>query len=143
MYTGLKHLHSFLAYVLLAALIFSIVYVAVKFVKKGSFNEKVRKVALIGFIAAHLQLLIGLVLYVLSPVGLSNLSSEAMGSTMARLYALEHPLMMLIGIILITIGYIKAKKPGDDARRFRTIIIFYGIGLFLILLRIPWQVWPF
>lgn len=142
MYTGLKHLHSFLAYILLAALIFSIVYVAIKFVKKASFTEKVRKVALIGFIAAHLQLLIGLVLYLVSPVGLSNLSAEAMGSTISRLYAVEHPLMMLIGIILITIGYIKAKKPGDDARRFRTLVIFYGIGLFLILIRIPWQLWP-
>jgi hypothetical protein len=49
---------------------------------------------------------------------------------------------MLIGIILITVGYIKAKKPGDDARRFRTVIIFYGLGLILILSRIPWQVWP-
>lgn len=142
MYTGFKHLHSFLAYILLAALLFSLIYVAVRFYKKESFNEKTRKVALIGFIASHLQLLIGIVLYVISPVGLSNFSGEAMQSTLSRLYVLEHPLTMLIGIILISVGYIKAKKPGDDARRFKTIIIFYGLGLFLILLRIPWQVWP-
>lgn len=142
MYTGFKHLHSFLAYILLAALVFSLIYVAVRFYKKESFNEKTRKVALIGFIASHLQLLIGIVLYVISPVGLSHFSGEAMQDTLSRLYVLEHPLTMLIGIILISVGYIKAKKPGDDARRFKTIIIFYGLGLFLILLRIPWQVWP-
>jgi uncharacterized membrane protein len=142
MYIGFKHLHSFLAYILLAALVVSILYLLVQFVKKRSFTEKSRKIALAGFIAAHLQLLIGLVLYFISPVGLSNFSGEAMGDSLSRLYVLEHPLTMLIGIILITVGYIKAKKPGDDARRFRTVIIFYGLGLILILSRIPWQVWP-
>lgn len=142
MYTGLQHLHSYLAYILLAALIYSIIYVFTKFVKNGPFNDKVRKVALIGFIASHLQLLVGIVLYVISPVGLSNFSGEAMQSSIARLYTLEHPLMMIIAIVLISIGYIKAKKPGDDARRFKTIILFYSLGLILILLRIPWQVWP-
>lgn len=142
MYTGLKHLHSFFAYILLAVLIFSIIYVIVKFVSDSTFSEKVRKVALIGFIASHLQLLIGIVLYIISPVGLSLFSSEAMQDSLSRLYVLEHPLLMIIAIVLISIGYIKAKKPGDDARRFKTIILYYTLGLFLILLRIPWQVWP-
>jgi hypothetical protein len=142
MYIGLRHLHSVLAYVLLAAIIFSILYVFVQFVKQGSFTEKVRKITLIGFIAAHLQLLVGLILYVISPVGLELFSAEAMGDSISRLYIIEHPLTMIIGIVLITVGYIKAKKPGDDARRFKTIIIFYSIGLILILLRIPWHVWP-
>ncbi|TVR34437.1 MAG: hypothetical protein EA390_02895 [Balneolaceae bacterium] len=142
MYTGLKHLHSFFAYILLAVLIFSIIYVIVKFVSDSTFSEKVRKVALIGFIASHLQLLIGIVLYIISPVGLSLFSSEAMQDSLSRLYVLEHPLLMIIAIVSISIGYIKAKKPGDDARRFKTIILYYTLGLFLILLRIPWQVWP-
>ncbi|MCC5941492.1 MAG: hypothetical protein JJU37_08110 [Balneolaceae bacterium] len=142
MYIGFKHLHSFLAYILLAALIFSLIYAIIKFVKRSPFNEKVRKVALIGFIASHLQLLIGIVLYVVSPWGLSSLSGDIMQDSFARLLALEHPLTMLIGIVLISVGYIKAKKPGDDARRFKTIILFYTLGLILILSRIPWQVWP-
>ena len=137
MYTGLKHLHSYLAYLLLAALVFSIIYVIIQFVGKKSFTDKVRKVTLIGFIATHLQLLIGLVLYVISPVGLSNFSGEAMSESLSRLYILEHPLTMLIAIVLVSVGYIKAKKPGDDARRFRTVIIYYGLGLILMLSRIP------
>jgi uncharacterized protein YacL len=112
------------------------------FVRKRPFTEKVRKVALVGFIATHLQLVIGLILYVVSPRGLSNFSGEAMGESLSRLYILEHPLTMIIAIVLISIGYIKAKKPGDDVRRYRTIILFYLLGLALILLRIPWQVWP-
>ena len=142
MYTGLKHLHSYLAYLLLAALVFSIIYVIIQFVGKKSFTEKVRKITLIGFIATHLQLLIGLVLYFISPVGLSNFSGEAMSESLSRLYILEHPLTMLIAIVLVSVGYIKAKKPGDDARRFRTVIIYYGLGLILMLSRIPWSAWP-
>jgi predicted PurR-regulated permease PerM len=89
MYIGFKHLHSFLAYILLAALVVSILYLLVQFVKKRSFTEKSRKIALAGFIAAHLQLLIGLVLYFISPVGLSNFSGEAMGDSLSRLYVLS------------------------------------------------------
>jgi len=142
MYTGLQHLHSYFSYLLLAIIVFSLIYTIVMFVRKKPFTDKVIKVALAGFIATHLQLLIGLVLYVISPKGLSNFSGEAMGNTLSRLYILEHPLTMIIGIILISVGYIKAKKPGDDIRRFKTIIIFYILGLGAILLRIPWQVWP-
>ncbi|MFO7846537.1 MAG: cytochrome b [Balneolaceae bacterium] len=142
MYTGLKHLHSYLAYLLLAVLIFSLVYTIVMLLKKRPFTEKVRKAALAGFIATHIQLLIGLVLYVVSPVGLSNFSGEAMGESMSRLYILEHPLTMIIAIVLISVGYIKAKKPDDDIRRYKTVILFYTLGLILMLIRIPWQVWP-
>ena len=141
MYIGLKHLHSYLAYLLLAVIIFSILYVLFNLLRKKSFTERVRKVALAGFIAAHLQLLIGIILYFVSPVGLSLFSSEAMQDSLSRLYVLEHPLTMIIGIVLISIGYIKAKKPGDDVRRLRTIFLYYTGGLILILLRIPWSEW--
>jgi len=142
MYTGFRHLHSYFAYILFAALIFSLIYAIYKFVNKSRFDEKARQVSLIGFVASHLQLLIGIVLYLISPVGLSHFSGEAMGDSLSRLYILEHPLMMILGVVLVSIGYIKAKKPGDDVRRFKTIILFYTLGLIFMLSRIPWQVWP-
>jgi len=142
MYTGFQHLHSVFAYIVLAVLLLSFIYALASFVQKKPFTEKVRKASLAGLIAAHLQLLIGLVLYFISPMGLSNFSGEAMGDAMSRLYMLENPLMMLIGIILITVGYSKAKQPGDNAGRYKKILIFYGLGILCILLRIPWSAWP-
>jgi len=145
MYTGFRHLHSYFAYLLLAVLIFSIIYVVVQMVKSKPFTEAVRKVSLAGLIASHLQLLIGLVLYFISPRGLSAFSgemSQVMGDATARLYALEHPLTMIIAIVLITIGYSRAKKPGDDVRRFKTLLLFYILGLILMLFLIPWEAWP-
>jgi uncharacterized protein YacL len=142
MYTGFQHLHSGIAYLVLAILAVVFVYALINFLNEQSFTERVRKASLVGLIAAHVQLLIGLVLYVISPMGISNFSSESMGDAMSRLYMLEHPLTMIIGIILITVGYSKAKRGEDDAGRYKKILIYYGLGLFLILLRIPWSVWP-
>lgn len=142
MYTGLQHLHSGLAYLVLAALVIIFGYVLINYFKDNPFTEKVRKASLVGLIVSHLQLLIGLVLYFISPKGLSNFSGEAMGDAMSRLYMLEHPLTMIIAIILITVGYSKAKNGTDDASRYKKILIYYGIGLVLMLIRIPWSVWP-
>lgn len=142
MYTGLKHLHSGLAYILLAGLIFSIGYTLISFINKKPFTDGNRKVSLIGLICAHLQLVFGLLLYFVSPLGLSGFSGEAMKNSLSRLYILEHPLTMAIAIALITIGYSKAKRLTEDRKRYNNILIFYTIGLLLILLRIPWSVWP-
>lgn len=142
MYTGFQHLHSGLAYLVLLILVGVIGYALVNLINNKPFTEKARKFSLVGLIAAHIQLLIGLVLYVISPLGISNFSGEAMGDAMSRLYMLEHPLTMIIGIVLITIGYSKAKSGEDDGGRYKKILIFYGLGLFLILLRIPWSAWP-
>lgn len=142
MYTGFQHLHSGIAYLVLAILAVVFIYTLINFINNKPFTEKVRKASLVGLIAAHVQLLIGLVLYFISPMGISNFSGEAMGDAMSRLYMLEHPLTMIIGIILITIGYSKAKNGSNDAGRYKKILIYYGIGLVLILIRIPWSVWP-
>lgn len=142
MYTGFQHLHSWFAYLVLAILAVVFIYVLVNYFNNKPFTESVRKSALAGLIAAHLQLLIGLVLYFISPMGISNFSGEAMGDSMARLLMLEHPLTMIIGIVLITVGYSKAKNGTEDASRYKKILIYYGLGLFFILLRIPWSLWP-
>lgn len=142
MYTGFQHLHSYFAYIVLAAIAVVFVYALINFFRKKPFTEAARKASLAGLVAAHLQLLIGLVLYFISPMGISNFSGEAMGDSMARLLMLEHPLTMIIGIVLITVGYSKAKSGDDDAGRYKKILIYYGLGLFLILIRIPWSVWP-
>lgn len=141
MYTGIKHLHSSLAYISLLLLIVAVLYAIYSFVNKTAFVKKSKTIALLGLIGAHLQLLIGLMIYFVSPLGLANFSGESMKNSVSRLYILEHPLTMIIAIALITVGYSKAKRQTNDAAKFKSIAIFYSIGLFLILLRIPWQAW--
>lgn len=142
MYTGFQHLHSALAYVVLLLLIVAVGMAIYGFFIKKPFTEIQRKVTLFALIGSHIQLLVGLVLYLLSPLGLSNLSGETMGNSAARLYALEHPLINIIALVLITIGFSTAKRLTEDKKKHLRIVWMYGIGLLLILSRIPWSVWP-
>lgn len=141
MYIAFKHLHSFIAYLSLAFLIFAVGYTFYSLIKNSVFTKKSKTIAILGLIGAHTQILLGFVLYFLSPLGISNFSGEMMKNSTSRLYALEHPLMMFVAILLITIGYSKAKRLPDDKNKFKKIAIFYSLGLLAILSRIPWDAW--
>ncbi|NGF56264.1 hypothetical protein G5B00_07025 [Parapedobacter sp. SGR-10] len=134
----MKHLHSTLAIVLLLALVVAIVITLVNYAGNKPYN---RKIALLGLISAHLQLVVGLLIYFISPLGIQSFSGANMKISLSRLYFLEHPLMMLLGIILITVGYSKAKRLADGKKANKTVLLFYIIGLIFILSRIPWSTW--
>ncbi len=142
MYIGLQHLHSGLAYLALLSLVFVIIYGLIGSLSGREFTEKDRKIAMIAFITCHTQLLVGLILYFVSPLGFSLLTGGgAMADSAARLTALEHPLINIVAIVLITIGYSRAKKLESSRAKFRSIYMMYAIGLVLILSRIPWSAW--
>ena len=141
MYTGLQHLHSYLAYFVLLGLIVSFINALSGWLQNRRFQDKDRKRSLLGLIPMHLQWVIGVVLYFVSPLGAANASGAAMKDANSRLYILEHPLTMIIAVVLITIGYSRAKRLKNDNARFKSVALFYGIGLLLVLSRIPWQDW--
>jgi hypothetical protein len=142
MYTGLQHLHSGLAYLVLLSLIFVIIYGLIGSLSGREFSEKDRKIAMIAFILSHTQLLIGLILYFVSPLGFSLLTAEGtMSDSAARLTALEHPLINILAIVVISVGYIRAKKLEASRAKFRSIYMMYAVGFLLILSRIPWSAW--
>ena len=97
------------------------------------------KIALFGLIGTHLQLLVGFILYFISPLGLDSFGQ--MKDAALRLTSLEHPLINIIAIVLITIGWSKHKKAENSTAKFKSIAIFYGIGLLMILSRLPWKLW--
>jgi len=144
MYTGLKHLHSFMPYLLLAVLIMALIKSFVAYRNNQPHTEAHRKNGLIVLILAHLQFTIGCILYFVSPMSTQGLSDmgAAMKDTTLRLYALEHPLMMIIAIVFITMAYSKSKKDISDQLKQKVKSIYYLIALVLILSRIPWSVWP-
>lgn len=139
MYYFIQKFHSGWAYLALLLLIFVVINSLLGKSAKKEFTAKDRKIALFGLIAAHIQLLVGLILYFVSPKG-SALLGE-MKDASARLTSLEHPLINIIGIVLITIGWSKHKKAATSEAKFNTIFIFYLLGLILFLSRIPWDLW--
>ncbi|MES2573436.1 MAG: hypothetical protein V4572_00705 [Bacteroidota bacterium] len=139
MYEFIQKLHSGWAYLALLVLVIAVVNSLIGLSSKKEFTAKDRKIALFGLIGIHTQLLIGLIIYFVSPLGLASLGEMKVATI--RLTSLEHPLINLIAIVLITIGWSKHKKLTTSESKFKTFSIFYGLGLLLILSRIPWKLW--
>ena len=144
MYEIIYNLHSFFAYIVLAVLILAVINRITGLMGKRMFTlEKDFRVSLFALIVSHLQLVIGIVLYFVSPKGFGAIQEFGMGglTSAARLLAVEHPFINIIAIVLITIGWSKHKKLMEADRKFKTIAIFYGLGLVLFLSRLPWGQW--
>ena len=139
MYPFLKQLHSGWAYLALLLLLFAVINAVIGLTSKKEFTAKDRKISLFALIGTHTQLLIGLILYFVSPLGKDSFGQ--MSDAALRLTSLEHPLINLIAIVLITIGWSKHKKLINSEAKHKTFAIYYGLGLILILSRIPWNLW--
>ncbi|RYC71361.1 MULTISPECIES: cytochrome B [Spirosoma] len=134
MYPGLVHAHSGLRWIALILLLAAVAVAIGKWQGRSGYTDGNRKLYLFTLIAVHTQLLIGLVLYFISPlVNFSMLSDK-----LYRFYTVEHTTGMLIAIVLITIGYSRSKRATDPTTKQRLVGIFYGLGLLLILASIPW-----
>jgi len=141
MYLQFKQFHSFIAYLVLAVLIFVLIYSIYSWLTKKSYTKNNRILVLLGMALVHIQFLLGVLLYFLSPLGLSNFSGEAMKNSISRLYILEHPFVMVIAFTFITIGFMKSNRINNDNQKYKSIVLFYSIALICILSRIPWSVW--
>lgn len=139
MYEIIQKAHSGWAYLVLITLVIALVNALIGRNSKKEFSAQDRKIALFALIATHLQLVFGLVIYFISPLGMASLGQ--MSDKAIRLTSLEHPLINIIAIAFITIGWSKHKKAADSQAKFKSIFLFYGLGLLLILSRIPWSLW--
>tara|TARA_B100001059_G_C17591918_1_gene455074 strand:+ start:169 stop:612 length:444 start_codon:yes stop_codon:yes gene_type:complete len=145
MYETIQFIHSYWAYLTLLLIILATLNALKGSFTKQEFSNKDFRLALFALIVTHIQVLIGLILYMFSPSAMGAIKSSGMGSVMKdsvlRYFSVEHPSMMLIAVVLITIGYSKHKKKESSAQKFKTIAIFYTIALVLVLSRIPWNSW--
>jgi len=144
MYETIQIVHSYLAYVVLLILFLAVANAILGWVNNKMFTlEKDLRLSLFALIFSHIQLLVGLLLFFISPSGLKAIQSLGMGglNAPARLLAVEHPFINIIAIVLITIGWSRHKKFMEARKKFKSITIFYGLGLVLILSRIPWNQW--
>lgn len=144
MYSLLKNVHSYWAYFLLLVLILAILNAIAGKIKGKDFESRDLRLSLFGLIFSHIQLLIGLILYFVSP-WFKEWSNLGMGGVMkdsqTRLFLVEHPITNILAIVLITMGWSLHKRQSDPGKKFLRIAVFYGLGLLLLLSRIPWDSW--
>ncbi len=140
----MRQIHSYWAYIAVIILIAAVINAIIGLTQNKEFKDKDLRISLFTLIVMHLQLLIGLGWYFMSPAykAIKEIGmGEVMKNSGSRLLAIEHPLMMVLAIVLITVGWSKHKKQTTDKGKFKTIAIFYGLGLLFVLSRIPWSQW--
>lgn len=144
MYETVLFIHSYWAYLVLLILIVASLNSLVGYFTNKEYGATNFRIALFTLIVSHIQLLIGIVLFFTAPY-LRAFGEVGMGEVMRdptlRLYIVEHPLMMIIAVALITIGYSKHKKKLTSTPKFKILAIFYTIALIVMLSRIPWNNW--
>lgn len=144
MYSTVYFIHSWWAYLVVLVLIIAAINALVGLFSRRDYGANDFRISLFTLIVSHIQLLIGIVLFFVAPyfqVLLNNGMGEVMSDDTLRLYIVEHPLMMLIAVILITVGYSKHKKKLTSRPKFKTLAIFYTLGLLFVFSRIPWTAW--
>jgi len=137
MHTGLLHLHSALRWLAIILMLATIIDSLVRMYRP--FRENERKLALFTLIALHTQLLLGLVLYFTSPMIEGFIQAGGiMKNPVARFLIVEHFIGMALAIILVTIGYSRAKRQSEHWLKHKMIFFYYLVAFILILISIPW-----
>ncbi len=123
--------HSVVRYFVLIFLLVVIVRSVMGWQSKSDYTALDDKMSLWLFIFTHTQLLLGLILFMVSPVVI--FSGTSMKDPVARYWLVEHSAMMLIAVILITVARISAKKLSEGVAKHRRLFIFNTLALIIIL----------
>ena len=140
----LQNIHSYWAYIVLLMLVIAIGNALLgKFMNK-SFTIKDLRISLFALIVTHIQLLVGLILYFVSPrfSAWQEGVGAVMGDASLRLYLVEHPVTNILAVVLITMGWSMHKRQAESSKKFLRIGLFYLLGTVFLLSRIPWSEWP-
>ena len=142
MYAIIHKVYSYWTIFFLIILVIAILNSFVGGSKGRKFNTKDLRINLFVLIFSHIQFLIGFIIYFVSPsydkwcsLGIINVMKDLK----IRSYLVEDPIINIIAIGLITLGWSIHKRQNISSKKFLRISLFYTLGLFLFLIRIPWN----
>lgn len=135
----IQQAHSGWAYIVLLVLLIAAINGLSGYFSTREFKPSDKRLGLFALISSHVQLVLGLLLYFTSPLGFASLGQ--MSNSALRLTSLEHPLVNILAIVLITVGWSKHKRKELSKDKFKCFAIFYTLGLVFLLSRIPWNLW--
>ena len=137
--TGLHHLHNVARWALLIAGIWAIYKAYTGVTGKRSWDASDNKAGMWFILFCHAQILVGLILYFyLGQQSIFSNMAEGMKDAETRYWGVEHLFGMIIAVALIQYGRIASKKATIDIVKHKKALIWYSIGLLLIIINIPW-----
>jgi hypothetical protein len=144
MYNIVLSIHSFFRWLVLISLLYALYRSYTGWFTNSTFSKLDNFTRHTTATIAHIQLILGLSLYFISPLVSYFLHhyTEALHDREMRFFGMEHITMMLIAISIITIGSILAKRKQADKQKFKTMAVWYTIALLVILTSVPWPFSP-
>lgn len=144
MYQTLLILHSMNRWLVVTSLVYGI-WIAIAGIRSEKvFSTSDNKVRHLTATISHIQLLIGLCLYMISPIVKIHVAETVDGGIVSEptFFRVVHLGMMAVSVVLITIGSAKAKRVETDRLKFLTMLIWFSVALLIILIAIPWPFSP-
>jgi hypothetical protein len=132
MYTALKHSHSGLRYVVLILLITVLGAALAAMLGKKPFTPLLNKLSLYLFIATHLQLTLGIILYFYSPYVV--FAADKLQSPQYRYWTIEHTTANIIAVVLISLGRILSKKAATDDAKVKRLFWYTLAGTVVLII---------
>ncbi len=144
MYSTVLALHSIFRWLVLLSLCYAIYRAYKGYASKSEFSFLDNKVRHWTATIAHIQLTLGILVYIKSPMIKYYFSDfrNLVADWNLTFFGLVHFILMMGAIVLITIGSAKAKRKKTAREKFRTMLVTYSIALALIFMAIPWPFSP-
>lgn len=141
MYSTLLLVHSMVRWIILVVFLYAVIRAYYGWKSNQVFNKLDSKTLLLTAGLAHLQLLLGLWLYFISPIVSFFLQNFkiAVSEKQFRFFGMEHGIIMIVAVALITIGAAKAKRKATDKEKFKTMALWYSAAIIVALAGIPWS----
>lgn len=145
MYVFVLTLHSLVRWMVLFNLFFALYRAYYGWFSKKQFSRFDKFIISSVLTVVHLQFILGLWLYFISPVARYFMHNfkEAIHQRDFRFFGMEHLVMMLLSVSIITIGSVKSKRKATDIEKYKTMAFWFTAGLLIILSSIPWPFSPF
>jgi len=139
-YSTILAIHSLVRWLVLISLVYAVFRACRGWWANKVFTRTDNLVRHVTATIAHVQLVLGICLYYISPVIQYFLHNykDAVHDRGTRFFGMEHSSMMLLAVIMITVGSAHAKRRATDGLKFRTMAIWYSLALLVILVMIPW-----
>jgi hypothetical protein len=143
MYVFVLWFHSFFRWVVLTGLLYALYRAYRGYRLQLDFTKHDEAVRHWTATLTHIQLMAGFYLYLISPfVKAYFAAAPSNGYTEGTFFGMIHITCMLVAVVIITVGSALTKRKLSSSDKFRTMLGWFGVGLLVILLAVPWPFLP-
>lgn len=141
MYEFIRGLHNILRWLVLLGGIAAVVVTLRGVFSRAAWGDLERRLGSTFAGLVDLQVVLGLLLYFISPLTASNFGN--MGSVMSndelRFFLVEHLVIMIVAAVVAHVGVAAARRADSDRTRFVRSSIAFVLAMALIIYGIPWD----